>query len=95
MVRVLSLWIYRDSETEYSSHFYCNTDIDECENDELNNCHEDANCTNTEGSFDCSCNDGYSGSGTECTGKKIATSSDISYTYTFLQEIDSMQHLVT
>ena len=44
------------------------TDVNECENGGLNNCHEKANCTNTEGSFDCNCNDGYSGSGTECTG---------------------------
>ena len=58
-----------------SSHFCFHTDIDECANDDLNNCHEDANCTNTGGSFNCSCNDGYSGSGTECTGKFVASSS--------------------
>ena len=43
-------------------------DVNECDNDGLNHCHEDASCTNTEESFNCSCNDGYSGSGTECTG---------------------------
>ena len=58
-----------------SSHCCFHTDIDECANDDLNNCHEDANCTNTEGSFNCSCNDGYSGSGTECAGKFVACSS--------------------
>ena len=47
---------------------YCITDIDECENEDLNDCHEDASCTNTKGSYSCSCNDGYRGSGTECTG---------------------------
>ena len=56
------------------SHSYCITDIDECENNDLNLCHEDASCTNTEGTFFCNCNDGYSGSGTECTGKSVATS---------------------
>ena len=57
-----------------SSHFYCITDIDECENNDLHNCHKDASCTNTDGSFNCSCNGGYSESGTECTGKSVATS---------------------
>ena len=45
-----------------------NTDIDECENAE-DNCHENANCTNTEGSFTCSCNPGYTGDGVNCTSK--------------------------
>ena len=44
------------------------TDVNECEDDGLNHCHENASCTNTEGSFNCDCNDGYSGSGVECTG---------------------------
>ena len=57
------------------SHFCFHTDVDECKNS--TRCHENANCTNTEGSYSCSCNDGYSGSGTECTGRKLATSSDI------------------
>ena len=44
-------------------------DVNECENDELNNCSENANCTNTEGTFTCSCNPGYTGDGVNCTGK--------------------------
>ena len=44
-------------------------DINECERDDLNNCHEIANCTNTEGSFTCSCNPGYTGDGVTCTSK--------------------------
>ena len=31
------------------------------------NCDEKAQCTNTEGSFTCSCNSGYIGDGTECS----------------------------
>ena len=31
------------------------------------NCHHNAQCTNTEGSFTCSCNPGYIGDGTECS----------------------------
>ena len=42
-------------------------DTDECEI-EADNCHEDAICKNTIGSFSCKCNEGYQGSGTYCTG---------------------------
>ena len=31
-------------------------------------CHEDATCTNTEGSFTCSCNEGFTGDGKQCEG---------------------------
>ena len=47
------------------------TDVNECEDGGLNHCHENTSCTNTEGSFNCDCNDGYSGSGTECTGSWV------------------------
>ena len=39
--------------------------IDECEQNE-HNCHENAHCTDNEGSFDCDCNSGFSGNGTFC-----------------------------
>ncbi|RMX60367.1 hypothetical protein pdam_00024101, partial [Pocillopora damicornis] len=43
----------------------CQKDIDECA---LNShkCSENANCTNTAGSYTCSCNSGFSGDGHEC-----------------------------
>lgn len=44
------------------------TDIEECQT-EIDNCHADANCTNTKGSFDCKCFTGYSGDGVTCVGK--------------------------
>ena len=53
------------------SYHGCTTlhaDINECENGD-DNCNENANCTNTEGSFTCSCNPGYSGDGVICTSK--------------------------
>ena len=45
------------------------SDIDECD-DNLDNCAEDnAECANTIGSFTCTCDPGYSGDGTMCTGE--------------------------
>ena len=43
-------------------------DIDECS---LNghDCHANATCSDIDGSYTCSCNVGYSGNGTFCTGK--------------------------
>ena len=45
-------------------------DTNECENDTENNCDINGFCTNTNGSFTCTCNNGYRGDGTEgnCTG---------------------------
>jgi hypothetical protein len=42
-------------------------DIDEC-NDESDNCHDNATCRNNDGSFNCTCNSGYTGNGTYCEG---------------------------
>ena len=47
-------------------------DIDECADDDSNNCDSDrAMCTNEIGSFNCSCNDGFSGNGTFCEGNPL------------------------
>ena len=45
-----------------------NSDTDECLTDQ-DNCHPNADCINTQGSFICSCKDGYLGDGQECVGK--------------------------
>ena len=42
-------------------------DINECTNN-THNCHENANCTNTNGSFTCECVKGFTGDGENCTG---------------------------
>ena len=54
-------------------------DVDECFSDQISdeylhlahNCHADANCTNTKGSFYCMCLNGYSGNGVTCVGESI------------------------
>ena len=43
-------------------------DIDECVS---NPCHSNANCNDTQGSFVCQCNTGYSGNGFNCSGKYV------------------------
>ena len=45
-------------------------DIDECALSG-SKCHSNATCNNTDGSFQCTCNNGFSGNGTMCTGTKI------------------------
>ena len=42
-------------------------DIDECTRE--HDCDTKATCTNTMGSYGCTCNDGWSGNGTVCTNK--------------------------
>ena len=45
-------------------------DIEECAT-EKDNCHADANCTNTKGSFFCTCHTGFSGDGVMCIGMQL------------------------
>ena len=43
-------------------------DFDECAAN-FDNCDPNAYCNNTVGSFNCTCNSGYTGNGTTCNGK--------------------------
>ena len=42
-------------------------DTNECS--QSSRCHANATCTNTEGSYTCTCDTGYSGDGLTCNGK--------------------------
>ena len=46
------------------------TDENECLT-RSHNCHDNATCANTPGSFDCVCSSGYSGDGIDCTGMLV------------------------
>ena len=54
--------------TYFHQFYFLCLDIDECTNNN-HDCHEKSFCHNTEGSYSCSCKDGYQGDGRNCTGK--------------------------
>ena len=47
------------------------TEIDECLDDP---CDSNATCTNTDGSYICECNTGFTGNGTDCTSVSLTLS---------------------
>ena len=65
--------------------FHLVSDIDECSSE--NECHVNATCTNTIGSYSCMCKKGYEGDGTDCSGKvqsyqgNITTDADSSFLF--------------
>ena len=52
------------------SFLLCFTDIDECSNGD-DKCHPEADCANTLGSYNCSCDLGFEGDGFDCKRKYI------------------------
>ena len=54
----------------HSLYLYFYSDINECL---TNPCHSAASCTNTEGSYKCACNTGYTGNGLLCSGNVTTT----------------------
>ena len=63
--------IHRDFDLTIIKRVMCvypqYTDDNECTMG-TNNCHTNAECTNTPGSFSCACVEGYSGDGVDCQG---------------------------
>ena len=59
---------------QYLSKFTLYIDVNECVRAEENNCHSSALCSDTIGSFECVCRDGYEGDGVKCTSKSILPS---------------------
>ena len=49
---------------------FCFADINECTVGS-NECHDNATCTNTDGSYLCSCNKTFSGDGRNCSSKNV------------------------
>ena len=54
----------------FTSYFLTVTDADECSTNN-GGCDANADCTNTQGNFTCTCQTGYEGDGITCTGKKL------------------------
>ena len=54
-----------------SKLFFVDLDTNEC-TEGKHDCHVNAECNNTLGSYKCTCKDGYEGNGTNCTGQSEA-----------------------
>ena len=65
LVTILTTCLFR--QNRFNIYFNYHSDADECLNNS-HNCSENANCTNIEGSFNCSCKPGYIGNGHNCSG---------------------------
>ena len=65
-------------------------DVNECER---NDCDVNAQCTNTKGSYTCSCNEGYIGDGKTCTGDSYGFVEKNSNLHSLLDLIQS--HAIT
>ena len=58
-------------DTIFSIHPVMHTssaDIDECISDSAD-CHDNATCTNTDGTYECTCDSGFSGDGFTCSSE--------------------------
>ncbi|XP_015767022.1 PREDICTED: uncharacterized protein LOC107345789 isoform X1 [Acropora digitifera] len=59
-------FMWNDVDCNSCHNYTCSEDLDECNGDN-NNCHANAVCTNTFGSYECVCSAGYTGDGRTCT----------------------------
>ena len=70
--------------------FTCFADNDECTLG-THNCHGNATCSNTDGSFTCACNVGYTGNGVTCAGMEMG---DIAFVSPFIIHTDVLFSVV-
>ena len=80
-----SVPVLRNFDNRYLSMLIMHpfSDENECGPDGTNDCHQNANCTNTIGSYICTCNTGYSGDGKLCEGRN----------HNLMEEISRSSHL--
>ena len=64
--------------------FIQHADINECEL-ETYPCHFNASCTDTDGSFNCTCNEGFEGNGFNCAGTISKHYYVDTYTYAYIR----------
>ena len=62
---------------------FLSLDLNECDLD-THVCHDNATCTNTDGSYICECIDGYIGDGFNCSGTVTNESSCLVVNFFFL-----------
>ena len=61
--------LYREGLNVFLRRIIFSPDIDEC-SAETSPCDENADCTNSDGSYSCTCKQGFDGDGTICKGKQ-------------------------
>ena len=79
----ISIYPLLDIIFTHDCHLYW-TDLVECNDVLANNCHDNATCVNTIGSFYCVCNDGYRGDGINCTGELPTDFGYVTFTYVIM-----------
>ena len=67
MTVLLFLKVLYFGGTEQVLLLFSSADIDECSSDVLNDCNENANCMDTIGSYNCTCEHGFTGDGFTCS----------------------------
>ena len=92
---VVPCWIIVVTATGYANRFLkciISPDVNECDRDA--GCDTNAECTDTEGSYECHCNHGYSGDGFACTSKCdiswLVYNLNLQLTFTSLSLADSL-----
>ena len=55
---------------QFNNYLHIITDVDECSAG-TDNCAAEATCTDTDGSYTCTCNTGYDGDGTNCLSENF------------------------